>query len=265
MVRRIVYIVLCFMLVSCYNVADKPCIYPELPAPNTTIVTLKSHIVGTHAHVIEDDVVVVGRVISSDVEDNYYRSMVVDDGTAAVEVMMGISPLVANYPEGLVVALRLKGCYVAYQCGVAVVGTKAPDYESYEVDYLSSREAVDRVVVRGSDVEVQSPRRVAIRELAKGDCGRLVRIDGLHVVASTSIDTLAGEMLYDARWRGYALFKDVAGDSIALYTREYARFAEESIPLDEVSLSGIVEWGKYDGGVECYQLKMRYAKDCTLY
>ena len=263
MIRRCVYIILCVVLVSCYNVADKPRIYPELPSANTTIATLKSRIMGTHAHAIADDVVVVGRIISSDADDNYYRSMVVDDGTAAVEVMMGISPLVADYPEGLIVALRLKGCYAAYQRGVAVVGVKAPDYENYEVGYLSSREAVDRVVVRGGDVEVQRPRSVAIAELAMGDCGRLVRVDGVHVVASTSIDTLAGETLNDAHWRGYALFKDRAGDSIALYTRDYARYAEEHIPLGEVSLTGIVEWSAYNGGEECYQLKMRYATDCA--
>ena len=69
----------------------------------------------------------------------------------------------------------------------------------------------------------------------------------------------------DARWRGYALFKDGAGDSIAVYTRDYARYSEEYIPLDEVSLTGIVEWASYNGSKECYQLKMRYESDCVDY
>ena len=265
MIRRIVYIILCLVLVSCYNVADKPHIYSDLPVATTTIANLKSRIVGTHPHEIEHDVVVVGRVISSDAEDNYYRSIVVDDGTAAVEVMMGISPLNADYPEGLMVALQLEGCYVAYQRGVAVVGTEAPAYESFDVGYLASREAIDRVVVRSDDVAVVQPRNVAIGELQHADCGRLVSIDGLHVVASSNVDTLAGESLYDAHWRGYALFKDGAGDSVAVYTRDYARYAERYIPLDEVSLTGIVEWASYNGGKECYQLKMRYESDCVAY
>lgn len=265
MSRRIVYIILCFVLVSCYNVADKPHIYSDLPAATTTIANLKSRIVGTHPHGIEHDVVVVGRVISSDAEDNYYRSMVVDDGTAAVEVMMGMSPLAADYPEGLMVALRLEGCYAAYQRGVAVVGCKAPAYESFDVGYLASREVVDRVVVRSNDVAVVVPRNVSIRELQHEDCGRVVRIDGLRVVASSNVDTLEGETLCDALWRGYAMFKDSAGDSIAVYTRDYARYAAEHIPLDDVSLTGIVEWGSYNGGKECFQLKMRYERDCVAY
>lgn len=265
MIRRIVYIIICLVLVSCYNVADKPHIYPSLPNATTTIAKLKSRIVGTHPHEIEHDVVVVGRVISSDAEDNYYRSMVVDDGTAALEVMMGISPLNADYPEGLMVSLRLEGCYAAYQRGVAVVGSKSPAYESFDIAYLASREAIDGVVVRSDDVNVVEPRNVSIGELQHADCGRLVRIEGLHVVASSNVDTLAGESLYDAHWRGYALFKDGAGDSVAVYTRDFARYAEKYIPLDEVSLTGIVEWGSYNGGKECYQLKMRYERDCVAY
>ena len=141
----------------------------------------------------------------------------------------------------------------------------AAEYESYEVGYLASREAVDRVVVRGSSVEVQSPRSVAIAELELGDCGRLVRVDGVHLVSTTSVDTQEGDVMEDARWRGYALFKNDMGDSIAVYTRDYARFAEDAIPLVDVSLSGVVEWARYNGGRECYQLKMRYEEDCTIY
>ena len=262
---RLLLTILCFVLVGCYNAADESHIVPELPYPATYIKSLKERIVGTQPSLIEDDVVVVGRIISSDRDDNFFRSIHVDDGTAAIEVMMGLTPLAADYPEGLEVALHLKGCYMAYQRGVAVVGTRAAEYDSYDVGYLASREAVDRVVQRGSSVEVQSPRRVAIAELEYGDCGRLVRVDGLHLVATTSIDTLAGDVMEDARWRGYALFKDAAGDSVAVYTRDYARFAEYAIPLDEVSLSGIVEWARYNGGKECYQLKMRYAEDCVVY
>jgi hypothetical protein len=262
---KLLLTILCFVLVGCYNATDESHITPQLPYPTTDIKSLKERIIGEHPMCIDADVVVVGRVISSDSDENFYRTIVVDDGTGAVEVMMGISPLSADYPEGLEVALRLDGCYMAYQRGVAVVGAEAAEYESYDVGYLASREAVDRVVVRGGSVEVQSPRSVAIAELGDDDCGRLVKVDGVHLVASTSIDTLAGDLLEDARWRGYALFKNERGDSVAVYTRDYARFAEDAIPMGEVSLSGIVEWAKYNGGKECYQLKLRYAEDCVIH
>ena len=262
---RLLLAILCFMLVGCYNASDEPRIETNLPLKTTTIANLKKQIVGTHASLIEEDVVVVGRVISSDRDMNFYRSIVVDDGTAALEVMMGITPIFGDYPEGLMVALRLEGCYAAYQRGVLAVGARAEEYEGYDVGYLTSRQAVDRVVVRSTDVAVQSPHRRSIAELRFENCGDLVRIDGVRLVASTSVDTLAGETLHDACWRGYALFKSAEGDSIAVYTRDYARFAESAIPLEEVALTGVLEWAKYNGGRECYQLKMRYEEDCVIY
>ena len=110
-----------------------------------------------------------------------------------------------------------------------------------------------------------SPARLRIAELEKLMCGRLVEIDSLCLCASTSIDTLKGERLEDARWSGYSLFRDSRGDSIAVRTRSYARFAEQSIPRDTISLRGIVEWGSYYGTNECYHIVMRYEDDCSTY
>lgn len=257
----IIFITPLTMLVGCYNSANEPVLHTDIPPRTTTIANLKSHILGTRPQLIEEDVVIVGHVISSDREENFYRSIVVDDDTGAIEVMMGISPLAADYPEGLLLALRLKGCYVGFQRGVAVAGTRAPEYESFDIGYLASQEAIDRVVVRSNDVEIQPARTLHIAELQRSDCGRLICIDGVQLTSSSNIDTLQGETLHDARWAGYALFKDENGDSIAVYTRDYARFAEQPIPTQELSLQGILQWAPYNGQKECYQLKMRYAED----
>jgi hypothetical protein len=176
---------------------------------------------------------------------------------------MGLTPLHTTYPVGLRVVLCLKDCYAAYSYGVLQIGRRAEEYESYAVEYLGSREAADRVVRRGTEVvDIRAMRRT-ISELSDADLGRLVEIESLHLVASSSVDTHAGEVLEDALWGGYSMFKDEVGDSVAIYTRNYARYADEYIPTCEVSLCGILQWGRYNGGKECYQLKMRYAKDCT--
>ena len=262
--RRVELILLFVMLVGCYNTADKPFMSGEIPFATTTIATLKSSIVGTQPVLIEGDVIIVGRVISSDRDENFYRTIVVDDGTGAVEVLVGSSPLEAIYPEGLKVALLLKDCYVGYSHGVLQVGQQAPKYESYAIDHLASREHVESVVRRSCDVKIVEPRYSTINELSMVECGRLYRIEGLHVVGSTSIDTLQGDVLQDACWRGYALFKNESGDSIALYTSDYARFAEHHIPNGDLSITGILQWGPFNGGKECFQLKMRYEEDCVV-
>ena len=104
--------ILCLLLlVDCR--ADEPHISNSLPVATTTMKRLREDIVGNRSALIREDVVVEGYITTSDAEDNFFRTMVVEDGSSAVEVMMGINPLYRNYPEGLRVALCLKDCYAA--------------------------------------------------------------------------------------------------------------------------------------------------------
>lgn len=261
--NKIITILMILMLVGCYNSADKPSITPMPKGDIVAIAWLRSDIVGNRAVTIDKDIVVRGRVISSDAEDNLYNSIYVEDETGAVEVLAGLSPLAALYPEGLDVTLHLRGCRADYWRGVLQIGDEALASTVNSVDYISTREGLDRVVRRGVDVVPRKPEVVTIGSLTKDMCGRLVCIKDVRAVASTSIDTLLGQSLKDAYWRGSALFKDCRGDSIAVVTSSMAHFADSSLPLDSVSITGILEWGDYAATAkECYHITMRYESDC---
>ena len=259
------YILLLITLIGCHKVTDKFVIEGDIPERTNSIATLRELIVGVGGETIKDDVVVVGRVTSSDSEDNFYGSLVVEDESGAVEVVVGTSNLAATYPEGLNVALRLRGCYADYSRGVLQVGSEAPKYEYFRVGNLASPERVESVILRSSDVAPITPEIVDIADLDGSMCGRLVEVQGLELVDSSSIDTLEGEELGRSVWLGYAMFKDERGDSIAVYTREYARYAEHRIPMQRVNIVGILQRDKYREGEECFYLKMRYERDCTPY
>lgn len=263
--RHILCITMIFLLIGCQRVTDKFVMEGDIPSPNATIATLRDHIAGIGGVTIVDDVVVVGRVTSADSEDNFYGSLVVEDDSGAVEVVIGTPNLEADYPLGLRVALQLQGCYADYSRGVLQVGSEAPEYEYYRVGNLASPERVDRVVLRSSDVVPPMPGQMTIADLRSSMCGQLVEVRGLALMDSSSIDTLAGEALGRAVWRGYSMFRDAQGDTIAVYTRDYARYAEHRIPSDSVNIVGILQRDKYRGGEECYYLKMRYEADCSLY
>lgn len=260
---RLTISLLLLLLVGCYDSADKPTIDPILPRATTTIGRLRSEVVGNRGCSIYDDIVVHGRVVNSDVEDNYFGSVVVQDVDGALEIMAGLPTLTSLYPEGLYVAVALKGCYAAYGRGVLQVGIEPPSYSYYAVGNLASQEMLDRVLLRSSDVGRVEPTVCSIAELRAEMCGKLITVQDLRLVESTSIDTLAGQTLDDAIWRGYQLFKDAAGDSIAVFTRDRARYVDRAVPRGLVDITGILEWSKYDGKSECYHLKMRYEEDCV--
>ena len=250
------------MLVGCYNVADKPLIEDILPQSNSSIAELRQDIVrGTER--VEEPITLRGRITSSDKEKNFYSSFTVEDATGAVEVMVGYPTLHGLYPEGLEVALTIEGCAAVYTRGVLQIGRYSEQSNLYDIDYLESRERVDEVVHSGLSVEPITARDIDICDITPNDCGRLVRIDSLKLVASTSIDFLT-MTLDDAVWRGTSLYTDPRGDSLTIYTRDYATFADNALPNILHSVSGILESGKFDGQ-PIYTLKMRYESDAVAY
>lgn len=263
--RLLVAISTLLLLVGCYNHTDTPSLNSTLPKANITISTLKSF-ASTHSpSAIEGECVVLGRVTSSDSSGNFYKTLTIEDDSGGLELLVGQYSLSSLYPEGLQVALRLQGCTMGYRFGVLQVGSQAASYDSSAVDYLNSPQRIDEVIVRGNSVEPIEAASRRVGELVSNDCGRLARIDDLELIASTSIDTLLGESLDIARWQGYAMFRDKSGDSLVVYTSDYADYALERIPHDRVSITGIVQYGKYPNAGHYYQLKMRYAEDCKIY
>lgn len=250
------------MLVGCYNAADKPIIEDRLPQANTTIAELKRY-VGNGAVRIAEPITLRGHITSSDEEKNFYSSFMVEDCSGAVEVMVGYPTLFGLYPEGLEVALTIEGCAARHSRGVLQIGRHSEQAEPYDIDYLESRERVDEVVHSGLWVEPTTAQDIDIRDITPNDCGRLVLIDSLKLVASTSIDTLT-MTLHDAVWRGTSLYIDPRGDSLSIYTRDYATFADNKLPHTLRSVTGILESGNYDGH-SVYNLKMRYESDAVAY
>ena len=222
--RDILLLLVTITLVGCSAASDKPSDMPTPSAANTTVATLRGYASSGVAHLVRDDMVLSGRVTSSDAEGNFYRSFVVQDATGGVEVLVDMYDLNAIYPEGTLLSLHLAGCAVAIDDGVLQVGSKAAEYDTRLLEPIAS----------------------------------------LHLVAASSVDTLAGMTLSDARWGGTTLFCDERGDSIAVVTSPYARFAEERVPHGELSITGILSWAAY-AGAGCYHLRMSYAEDCTVY
>ena len=65
-------------------------------------------------------------------------------------------------------------------------------------------------------------------------------------------------------WSGYCTLADEKGHRVAVYCSPYADFAQQEVPTERVSITGILQYGVVDGE-EMYVLKMRYESDCGIY
>lgn len=240
-------------MTGCYDCASEPSteLTPTPPA-TTTIGELRRLFTG-ETFVVESDVVVCGRVTTSDQAGNFYRTLVLEADGAAVEVMAGIDGLRNIYPEGCDVTLRLQGLALGQSYGLLQVGRAPTPGSGYATDYIGSRAALDQHLIRSTCETPLVPTLCTIDELTPEMAGCLIRVDGLRFMP---------EDPEEATWSGYKRFTDNEGNEIETYTRLYADFADAAIPTGEVLLVGILQCSARADGSPRYMLKMRDESDC---
>ncbi len=211
--------------------------------------------------VVADDIVVAGRVVSSDRAGNFFNTFFLDDGTGAVEIMAGMYDLDAAYHPGQLVVVRAQGLAVGFRDGVMQLGRVPESWSGYDTDYFSHPAVIEKHVSALRDVREVEPLDVILGELTPQLCGRLVRISGLSLDQTQESSTWA--ITTPEPENGYIKFRTTPSDSIVVVTSGYARFASSPVPhpANEVALTGVLLHGKGDGSREHFMLKLRDLND----
>lgn len=221
------------------------------PAPTTTTLRELRRMFEGGTVVVESALTVRGRVTANDRSANFYRTFCIEDDGAGLEIMAGLDHLHNDYPEGSAVTVHLQGWALGESRGILQLGREAPATGGYPTDYIASRPALDRTVVRSAEaLRPMPPTLCTLDELTPAMCGTLIRIEGVHY---------APEPLSASGWSGEKRFTDDAGAEIYTYVRPYADFAQHPLPAGRCSLTGILQ---HDGNH--YLLKLRDESDCTL-
>jgi hypothetical protein len=232
---------------------------PICVTPDITLVAL-SDMLGGRPIVIDRKMVVGGYITSTDEESNFHKTLIIDDGTAAAEVMVGLYDTYRLYPMDHYLAVQLEGCALGRHYGVMQIGLPAKEYSSFPTDYFASRVILDRHLTLCDESHRVEPRPMAIGDLTEAMCGSLVRIDGLRLASNQFPD--AWKVNQEGKWSGYNFFCDAAGNVIVVYTSEYADYGNALVSEGELSLTGIVQYGSV-AGEKYFMIKMRYESDCV--
>ena len=217
-------------------------------AANIAIADLHA-MLGGRTVIIDQDIIIGGYVTSSDKASNFHRTFMIEDASGGAEIMAGLYDLHNIYPEGYYITVNLKGCAICEQLGVMQVGMPAANYSYYPTDYFASRAVINKYIKRYNLRRDVVPLPLTIEELTPSHCGRLVNIGGLTTTQQ-------------GVWSGYQIFTDSNDQNIAVYTSEYADYAQKPLPSTSVSITGILQYGKVEGE-EYYIIKMRDEKDCN--
>lgn len=245
--------ILLLLFTSCDAAYEMPSQHGEELVVNSTLGDLRTRYAGK-ATQIEEELIVSGRVTSSDRAGNFYRSLTIEAGEAAAELMVGLDHLHNDYPIGTKLYVRLQGLTVGEQHGIVQIGRAADPHSGFATDYLSSKASVDQHIIRSSDpIAEPMPATYRIEELRPEMAGRLIRIEQLTHHREEATEPIT--------WGGEHVFTDATNNLIYIFVRTYADFSDRLIPAHLSALVGILQCSKGQDGSYRYQLKPRDEED----
>lgn len=253
-------IIVILPLIGCRRFDEPPISEPTLEATNISILTLRNATKEKPIN-INENLTIGGYVTTDDRSGNFYKTFFIEDGTAGIEIMAGLYDLGKIYPMGHYITMSLKGCTLAMDRQTLQVGLPATEQSHYPTEYFASRILLDKHIKRSGITRQIAPKPMTIEELKPEMCGTLVSIAGLRL--STHEHVGGWEVNDNGSWHGYNFFTDNNQNTIAVYTSEYANFAQKSIPTQEVVINGILQYGKSDGK-DIYIIKLRDESDCIV-
>lgn len=211
---------------------------------------------------IESDVVIRGRVISTDVAGNIYKYFVMQDENGdALKVSVDAGSLSGTIPMGQEIAIQCNGLTLGRYADMVQLGVESFNDEKMRVEpgrvpypYFSERMqligtpdvskiVVDTMTIKellASDSTVHS-KLICIKDVhftGLGDDGESLR-DAEKIFAPSTFNGT-----YNVGYPQSRQIADASGNVAYISTSEYARFAEMAIPAEDVwgDVVAIVGW-----------------------
>lgn len=259
---RFILLIVCVMLIGCgydrfgeYNIPEH-----ELQKPTVTIREL-TNLYSDKAVTVNQEYVIQGYVSTSDRENNFFRSFIIQDHSGAVEIMAGLYNLHNIYPLGQHVTVRVYGLTLAAYNSVVQLGATKINGGANDVDYIGYRSEVDRCVIRNSERHAVTPTVLRMDQLDEQYCGMLVRVENVAYHEDPPPIWGATNPVTGEPTTAYRKFIDASENAVYVSCSGYADFAGEQIPSGLVSLTGILQYGKAGTYKNVFIIKIRDLDD----
>jgi hypothetical protein len=197
------------------------------------------------SQVIEADVYVEGYVVANDKFNELDYAIVIDDGTAGIELAIDSRAVNSLIPLFSRVRLSCAGLSIGREGARVVVG--AQPTSEYVVDRIAESTLFNYITsIDGGDSE-PVPRCVTISEIGGADVLSYVSVVGLRVV-----DQDRGERWCDCSDASESQFTTTLRrftdgcDTISIITSGDCRYASELIPDYQFTATGVVDWSDGD-------------------
>ena len=245
---------------ACQDDIDAPSLVDEVPVatlkPNSTILEVKETFwdntipyctqIGTKDN--GDHYIIKGRVISSDYAGNVFKSLYIQDETAALPLSINQYNLYLGYRVGQEVVIDLTGLYIGRYGGLEQLGypqwsardnAYQPTFMQpgileghVELNGLPEPEKIDTLLLP-SIVELNSNATTA--EYLQKMQGQLVRINNVKFIPQDGLDVLG---IYHENVN--QTIQDANGAQLTIRTSGYSNFWNTPLPEENGDIVGIL-------------------------
>lgn len=218
--------------------------YDKIPSQKVSIAYLKSLFKG-YAHQINEDIYIEGLIVSSDRCRNFYKTVVIEDMTGAIEVKIDMQDVFTLYKSGLTIRVRCNSLVLADYGGLIQLGAK-PSGAMTVVENIAPELITSFLSVTSAMEQKIVPHTVTIPSLSVSMLSRPVAFESVQFV----------EQEIRLPWCDSYVDTDRhmvnrQGDTLIVRTRGDATFADRLLPGGSGRIEGILSYFN-----RSYQLKV---------
>lgn len=212
-----------------------------------SIANLKAMYQGTLLK-IDTNLIIWGKVVANDESGNYYKTMIIQDNTAGLELKLDKSYLYNTYHLGQRIYIKCQDLYLGEYNKLVQLGYiynnaigRLPETLIDKHIFLDS--------LPGKSIQ---PKVININTISTSDISRLIKLEKLTF-------DLPGQDYASSTASTSHTLKDVNGNSIILRTSNYANFIANKTPSESVNITAILSIYNSD-----YQLTIRDLNDVQI-
>jgi len=184
--------------------------------------------------IIEEDIYVSGIVVSSDETGNVFKTIVVQDETGGIAILVDQFDLYQTFEIGTSVYVHLQDLFVSDFNGLPQVGYPP---SSEDVKRIPGN-LVSNVILRGNQGFTLSPRLTTISQLDASMLNTYVVFSDIEFLENSFGDTYADGA--NQQSRNHTMM-DCDGNELILRTSGFADFADERIPEGNGTVTGVLQ------------------------
>lgn len=207
-----------------------------------------------------EHVVIAGRVISCDSTGNIYKSLIIQDATAAMAISLDTTKIYQTYPVGEEVVIDMTGQNVGKYNGLFQMGKPNPYQSTYEISFMPFWKFNLAAQRNGlPDVTKVDTVMTTIKQIRSWSSPDSVLRYQSQLICLKDVEFVGGGTL---TWANNGnnenrQLRDTQGNTITVRNSGYASFGRDVMPAGRGTVVCILSY--YGTG---WQLLMRTALDC---